>query len=35
MRLRFSISGQKAAADKSEPEAAPDDEPKIKTATGN
>ncbi|KZD23940.1 sensor histidine kinase NtrY-like [Tardiphaga robiniae] len=35
MRLRFSISGQKADADKSEPEAPPDDEPKIKTATGN
>jgi two-component system nitrogen regulation sensor histidine kinase NtrY len=35
MRLRFSISGQKADADKSEPESPPDDEPKIKAATGN
>lgn len=35
MRLRFAVSGQKPDADKSEPDATPDDERKIKAATGN
>jgi two-component system nitrogen regulation sensor histidine kinase NtrY len=35
MRLRFAVSGQKPDTDKSEPDATPDDERKIKAATGN
>ncbi|MES2029921.1 MAG: PAS domain-containing sensor histidine kinase [Pseudomonadota bacterium] len=35
MRLRFAVSGQKPDADKGEPGATPDDERKIKAATGS
>ncbi|KAA0073361.1 PAS domain-containing sensor histidine kinase [Tardiphaga sp. P9-11] len=35
MRLRFAVSGQKPDTDKSEPDATPDDERKIKAATSN
>jgi two-component system nitrogen regulation sensor histidine kinase NtrY len=35
MRLRFAVSGQKPDTDKSEPDGTPDDERKIKAATGN